>query len=296
MGEGLERDQRTKTPAGPDTWGGAVGKSRAQMQRAFVEKRKKAMAMRPLTEAAKNWGLNDSTLRKQAGKRFPALGGGHTLFIDDEDEDFLAWLREHVLAQRQKGRWPALVELAMFTLAYRTWPPGEHPHSPAILQQPLEAMLGAVRDQAGGDRLDLEGQAQQACEKALTAFVERPAFIATLCALFFRLLRETYGGSVPDMLAQERLLLFAYAVYQEEEVRAPAPILSARGKGGLALGDESVQVGEALLIQVMGYPIEGRAAYDDSCGWHLVASDKSVVLLTPGMRGRRLGDSPVQVS
>ena len=257
------------------------------------------MAMRPLTEAAKSWGLNDSTLRKQADKRFPAESAGHTLFIDDEGEDFLAWLREHVLAQRQKGRWPALLELAIFTLAYRTWPPGEHPHSLAILQQPLAALLGAVRSHAEGDGRDPErsgGQAQQACEEALAAFVERPAFIATLCTLFYRLLSETYGGSVRDMLAQERLLLYAYAVYQEEELRAPAPIFSARGKGGLALGDEAVQVGEALLIQVMGFPIEGRAAYDDSHGWHLVASDQSVVLLTPGMRGRRLGDSPVQVS
>jgi hypothetical protein len=257
------------------------------------------MAMRPLTEAARSWGLNDSTLRKQAGKRFQAEMAGHTLFIDDEGEDFLAWLREHVLSQRQKGRWPALVELANLTLAYRKWPQETYHRTLATYQQPLEVLIGAVRSLLEGDGADLEGreeQAHQACEEALIEYVERPAIVSTLCTLFFRLLSETYGGSVREMLTQERLLLYAYAVYQEEGLQEQARIFRSRGERGLALGDEPVQAGEAYIIQVMGHQIGGRVAFDESLGWHLVASDKSVLLLRPGMRGRHLSDYPAQAS
>lgn len=256
------------------------------------------MTMKPLTETAANWGLNDSTLRKQAGKRFPAEKGGHTLFIDDAGEDFQAWLREHVLSQRQKGRWPTLVELANLTLAYRLWPQGATQLTLATFQQPLEAMIGAVRPlpQSDGAEEGTGEQVRRACETALAAFVERPAIVTTLCTLFFRLLSETYGGSVRDLLKQERLLLYAYAVYQEEALQEQANIFSSRGERDLALGDAPVQAGEAYIIQVMGQHISGRVAFDVSLGWHLVASDKSIILLRPGMRGQHLSDYPAQAS
>jgi hypothetical protein len=252
------------------------------------------MTMTPLTEVAASWGLNDSTLRKQADKRFKARMAGHTLFVDDEGEDFLAWLREHVLSQRQRRHWPALVELANLTMASRKWPQGAPRYTQATLQQPLEALIWTLRQWlvADGATLDERGaQARQACENALVAYVERPDIVTSL---FFRLLAEPYHGSLQEMLKQERLLLYAYAIYQEEGLQEQAAIFSSKGKEDLALGDEPVQAGEAYAIRVTGFSIEGRAAFDARHGWHLVASDTSVILLRPGMRGWLLSDSPAQ--
>jgi len=257
------------------------------------------MALKALTETATSWGLNDSTVRKQAGKRFRVEKFGHTLFIDDAGEDFLAWLREHVLSQRLKGCWSALVELANLTLVYRQWPQGTTDRTFEALQQPLKALLEAVRPVPAADGADLEGrgeQVHQACERAMAAYVQGPAIVTALCTLFFRLLSETYGGSVGEMLKQEHLLLYAYAVYQEEAEREQAHVFSNKGESSLALGDAPVQVGEAYLLHVMGYHIEGRVAFDPSLGWHLVAADKSVILLKPGMRGQHLVDYPAQES
>lgn len=246
------------------------------------------MMMKPLAETATSWGLNDSTLRKQVGKRFEGRLYGHTLFIDAESEAFLTWLREHVLSQRQRGRWPALVELAALTFTHRSFPQGTTRYAQATLQQPLEALIWTLRQESpveGAVLAERSEQARQQCEDALDAFVARPDIVSALCSLFFRLLNQTYGGSVQELLKQERLLLFAFAVYQEEALQEQAAIFSGRAEDTLALGDEPVRAGEHYAIQVAGYRIEGRAAFDAHRGWHLVTSDESVILLRPNMRG-----------
>lgn len=250
------------------------------------------MMMKPLTETATSWGLNDSTLRKQVGKRFAGRMYGHTLFIDAEGEAFMTWLREHVLSQRQRGRWPALVELATLTLAHRSFPQGENRHAQATLQQPLEALIWSLRQGLLPGVAEVEERGEQArreCENALGAVIARPDIVRALCSLFFRLLSETYGGSVQELLKQERLLLFAFAVYQEEELQEQASIFSERAVETLALGDEPVRAGKVYAIHVAGYRIEGRADFDARLGWHLVTSDNSVILLRPTMRGWDLG-------
>lgn len=248
------------------------------------------MARKRLSTVGKAWGINDSTLRKQVGKRFPGKLVGHTLHIDDEEEAFRAWLRDHVLSQRMQRRWPTLIEMAYFTLGYRE-PAQEGADTSTLeyLQQPLEAAFQTICTSA--DREVQETGAHQArteCEVALSRFVGHRGVSTTLCALFFRLLDTTYGSSVAEMLKQERLLLFAFAVYQQEAQRADDSIFTWRGEGKLALDDTLVQPGQSYEVNVAGQCIAGSAFFDETLGWRLVAPDHSFLPLQPGMRGKLL--------
>src|SRR5260370_37498899 len=90
------------------------------------------------------------------------------------------------------------------------------------------------------------------------------------------------------MLRQERLLLFAFAVYQQEALLAEDSIFTSRGERNLALGGALVQPGQSYEVYVAGQRIAGRAFIDETLGWRLVASDNSFLPLHPGMRGKPL--------